>query len=439
MSKKMYKNIISKVKENSIADELGIEPGDVLVSINGKIINDVIDYLFQVADDYIEVEIEKKDGEIWLLEIDKDYNEDLGIAFNNPILDKAKHCQNKCIFCFVDQLPKNMRKTLYFKDDDSRLSFLQGNFVTLTNLSDEDIDRIIKYNISPINVSIHTTDPDLRIKMLNNKNAGNVLKRLKQLTDNRIIVNGQIVLCPNINDGDNLDKTIKDIYPMYPNLHSIAIVPVGVTKYRKNLYYIDTFSKEKALEVIRQIERWQSFLKQKIGTNFVYLSDEFYILADEKLPDYKSYEDFPQLENGVGLMRKFEQEFFARLKSLPNNLTINKSIGIVTGTSAKPFLNKLAQKLTEKIDKLKINVYSIKNKFFGETITVSGLITGQDIIEQLKHKNLEEEILIPKSMLKAEEDIFLDDITLKDIEKSLNTKVTTCEVNGQTFIDTIIK
>lgn len=439
MSKFYKKNIISKVEKNSIAEELGIEAGDIICSINGHKINDIIDYLYHISDEYLEVEIEKKNGEIWILEIEKDYDEDLGIIFSNPILDKANYCKNKCIFCFIDQLPKNMRSSLYFKDDDSRLSFLQGNFITLTNLSDNDIERIIEYNISPINISIHTTNPELRVKMLNNKNAGNILERLQRLTQNRILVNGQIVLCPSINDGQELDRTIKDLYSLYPNLHSLAIVPVGITKFRKGLYPLNLFNKDMSLQVIRQIKKWQDFLKQKINTNFVYLSDEFFVNAHHELPEYEEYEDFPQLENGVGLMRKFEYEFFESLDRLPNDLFEKQSISVVTGISAKAFLEKLVQKLMDKFLGLVINVHAIKNNFFGETITVSGLITGQDIISQLKNKKLGDKVIIPKNMLKSDENIFLDDLSVKDLERELNIKVLISEVNGKDFIEKILK
>jgi putative radical SAM enzyme (TIGR03279 family) len=438
MDKKKYNNIISNIEQDSIAEEMGIEKGDILVSINGKKILDVLDYLFLISDDYLEVEIEKKDGEVWVLEIDKDYDEDLGIEFENPILDKAKFCKNKCIFCFVDQLPKNMRKSLYFKDDDSRLSFLQGNFVTLTNLSDADIDRIIEYNISPINVSIHTTNPELRVKMLNNKNAGNVLERIKKLTENRIIINGQIVLCPGVNDGIELDRTIEDLYGLYPNICSMAIVPVGVTKFRENLYPMEIFDKEKATKVINQIDNWHRLLKRKIGTNFVHLSDEFYVLAEKALPHYEDYEGFPQIENGVGLIKKMEYEFDQYLKELPDNLEVDKTITIVTGVSASKFIKELASKLTHKIAKLKLQVVPIINEFFGETITVSGLITGQDIIKQLQNREVGDRLVIPKSMLKSDEPIFLDDVTVEDIEKTFNKDVVICGIEGKSFIESII-
>ena len=439
MEKKKYKNIVAKVEKESIAEEMGIERGDILISINGKKIIDIIDYLFLIADNYLEVEIQKNNGEIWILEIDKDYDEDLGIEFDNAILDKAKSCKNKCIFCFVDQLPINMRKSLYFKDDDSRLSFLQGNFLTLTNLSDADIDRMIEYNISPINVSIHTTNPRLRVKMLNNKTAGNILERIKKLTENRILINGQIVLCPGVNDELELEKTIKDLYPLYPNLHSVAIVPVGITKFRENLYPLKTFDEEEANKVIIQVNKWQRLLKEKIGTSFVYLSDEFYNIAKQPLPSHEDYEGFPQIENGVGLIRKLEHEFNEYLLSLPSNLEIDKTITIITGVSAEKFMKELAKKLTNRISKLRIQVYPIVNNYFGETITVSGLITGEDIINQLDTKELGDKILIPKNMLKSDEPIFLDDVKLKEIEEHFNKKIIVCDINGKVLIDNIIK
>lgn len=332
-----------------------------------------------------------------------------------------------------------MRKTLYFKDDDSRLSFLQGNFVTLTNLTDEDIDRIIEYNISPINVSIHTTNPGLRARMLGNRNAGNVLERIKKLTENRILINGQIVLCPNVNDGKELDNTIEDLNSVYPNLHSLAIVPVGVTKFRENLYSMEIFDKEKASKVIEQIHRWQGVLKERIGTSFVFLSDEFYIMAQKALPKYDDYEGFPQIENGVGLIRKLEYEFNEHLKSIPADIEFNKTISVITGFSAQNFIKDLAGKLTKRVAKLKINTFAVVNNYFGETITVSGLITGKDIIEQLKNKELGDKILIPKSMLKSDEPVFLDDITVEEVEKALKKDVIICNVEGKSMIESILK
>jgi len=432
-------NIISKVDPNSIAEESGIESGDILLKINEKEVKDVIDYLYLISDEYLEITIMKKNGDIWIIEVEKDYSEDLGISFKNPILDSTKSCKNKCIFCFIDQLPKNMRKTLYFKDDDSRLSFLQGNFVTLTNISDEEFERIIEYNISPINVSIHTTNPDLRVKMLNNKNASKILYRLKKLTSNRIIVNGQIVLCPRINDGQELDNTIKDLYKLYPNLNSLAVVPIGITKFRDGLFPIESYNKNSAKEVINQVEKWQEFLLYSMDSRFVFLADEFYIMADMKLPDYNAYEGFPQLENGVGLIRKFEHEFISYLNKFKKDERIKKKLTIVTGLSAQSFLESLVKKLKRKFPNLFINVQPILNNFFGEKITVSGLLTGTDIIEQLKNKDLGDKIILPNSMFKSNENILLDDLTDNDISKQLNTTVDICNVNGKELIDCIIK
>lgn len=439
MEEKALKNLISSISKNSIAEEIGIEKGDRLLRINNKAIIDVIDYLYQMADNFLELELEKSNGEIWIVEVEKEFDEELGISFHNPILDHAKSCKNKCVFCFVDQLPDNMRKSLYFKDDDSRLSFLQGNFVTLTNISDKELERIIEYNISPINVSIHTTNPDLRKEMLKNKNAGKILERLKLLTSNRILVNGQIVLCPNINDKSELDRSIKDLYPLYPNLNSIAIVPVGITKYRENLAFLEPFNKENSEEVIEQIEKWQEYLKKKIGTRFVYIADEFYVLGNKELPDFHAYEGFPQLENGVGLIKKLENEFLTHLTMLSSNSKLEKRLTIVTGTSAKGYLNGLIVKFNSKFPKVNVVIHSITNNFFGNMITVSGLVTGKDIIDQLKNKDLGEKIILPKSMFKSNENILLDDITKEDIELALKTKVHICEVNGKSLINIILK
>ncbi|PAB58844.1 DUF512 domain-containing protein [Anaeromicrobium sediminis] len=432
-----FKNIILDVEKGSIGEELGIEPGDILLKVNNVEIRDIIEYMFLISDEYIEMEIQKRNGEIEVHSIEKDYDEEMGITFENPIIDKAKSCKNKCIFCFIDQLPPNMRKTLYFKDDDSRLSFLQGNFITLTNMGDEDIEKIIKYRISPINVSIHTTNPDIRMEMLNNKTACNVYERLQKLAEAQITINGQIVLCPNVNDKENLDKTIKDLYNLYPSVQSIAIVPVGITKYRKNLYPLEIFNKESAKETIEQIKRWQDkFLKEK-GIRFVHLSDEFYIIGNEEFPPYDDYEGFPQIENGVGLMVKLKDEFEKYLDSLDGD-TNHKTISIATGKSAKKFIDDLASKVNKKYPNIHINVYEIKNNFFGETITVSGLITATDIVEQLKGKILGESLLITESMLRTDTDVFLDDLTISDVEKLLKVKVKVTKNNGKDFIENII-
>lgn len=438
MAKDENKNIILNVEEKSKAEKLGIEKGDKLLKVNGQQIEDIIEYMFLIADEYLEIEIEKKDGTIKKYTIEKEFHEDLGIEFKNPIIDQARSCRNKCIFCFIDQLPPDMRKTLYFKDDDSRLSFFQGNFVTLTNMSDEDINKIIRYRISPINVSIHTTDEALRVEMLKNKNAGKLYERLVRLADAGIRMNGQIVLCPNVNDGEHLDKTIEDLSNLYPNIESLAVVPVGITKYRDGLYPMKIFNENSAHEVIEKVEKWKNILLEKIGTRFVHLSDEFYVIANKKLPNYESYEGFGQLENGVGLMVKFEQEIMEHLEKNHMNHVIDRQVSVPTGASASAFMKKICREIEKRFEKLKINVFEIKNEFFGETITVTGLITATDLIKQLKEKDLGDQLMISSCMLKSDEPIFLDDMTIEDLHKELGVKIVVTEVDGADFIDKII-
>ncbi|CCQ96021.1 putative FeS-containing Cyanobacterial-specific oxidoreductase [[Clostridium] ultunense Esp] len=430
-----YRNIVERVLKGSIAEEMGIEPKDILLSINGQKVKDIIDYKYLISDDYVEVEIEKKDGEVWILEIEKNYDEDLGIEFTNPLIDKARSCRNKCIFCFIDQLPPNMRETLYFKDDDSRLSFLQGNFITLTNMNDEDIDRIIKYRLSPINISVHTTNPELRVKMLNNKNAGKILSILQRFKEADIKVNCQIVLVPQINDGKELERTLTDLSSLYPSVESVAVVPVGLTRYRDNLHRIIPFNKESALGILNLIRNEQNKLKNEIGTRFVFASDEFYALTDEPLPNYEEYEGFPQLENGVGLLKTFEHSIDGELDKIDEKFFSNKKYIIATGTLAEGFMNRIKNKIMEKFIGLELKVVAIENKFFGRSITVSGLITGQDIVSQLKGYKYIDGIIIPKSMLRAESNIFLDDLTIEDIEKRLKVKIIPVEVSGKDFVN----
>lgn len=433
-----YKNVIENVKVASIAHEIGIEKGDILLSINNKPVKDIIDYKFLITDEYIEVTIEKSYGEIWVLEIEKDFDEDLGIEFTNPLIDRAKSCRNKCIFCFIDQLPKNMRETLYFKDDDSRLSFLQGNFITLTNMSDEEIDRIIKYRISPINISVHTTNPDLRVKMLNNKDAGKIFNILKRFHEANLEINCQIVLVPNVNDGAELDRTLTDLSSLYPSVKSVAIVPVGLTKHREGLANIRIFSKNESRKFLDFIMEKQNYFLENLGTRFVYPSDEFYIMGDYNLPSYGDYEGFPQLENGVGLVKSFEQEILDALSTIDKLLHLDKHYIIATGTLAKDFMTRMARKIMAKFKGLKLEVVAIKNRFFGETITVSGLITGQDLIEQLKdHESIDKVngVIIPKSMLRRDTHIFLDDLNINNVEDGLKTKVIPIEVSGMDFVN----
>ncbi len=434
-----YKNIIQKVKKGSIAEELNIEPGDTLLTINGNKVKDIIDYKYLITDDYVEVEIEKKNGEVWAFEIEKEFDEDLGIEFTNPLIDKAKSCRNKCMFCFIDQLPKNMRRTLYFKDDDSRLSFLQGNFITLTNMSDDDIDRIIKYRLSPINISVHTTNPELRIKMLNNKNAGKIYNILKRFKDAGIRVNCQIVLVPNVNDGEELDRTLMDLSSLYPSVGSVAVVPVGLTRYRENLPKIEPFNEKTSKEVLLFLLNKQKIFMEKMKTRFVFPSDEFYVMADYPIPEYDEYEGFPQIENGVGLIRNFEHEIDEELKKIDEDIIVNKNYFIVTGTLAEKFMNRIKDKIMNKFKGLNLKVIPIVNNFFGNLITVSGLVTGQDLLAQLKNYDDVDGVLIPKSMLREGTDVFLDDLTVRDIQKQLGIEIIPIEVSGKKLIKTFIK
>lgn len=435
------RNIIEDVEIGSIADELEIETGDILLSINKTKVKDVIDYKFMISDDYLLVEIEKLSGEIWELEIEKDYNEDLGIIFTNPLIDKAKSCKNKCMFCFIDQLPPNMRNTLYFKDDDSRLSFLQGNFITLTNMSDDEIDRIIKYKLSPINVSIHTTNPELRIKMLKNKNAGKVYEILKRFHQANLEVNCQIVLVPEVNDGEEFKRTIKDLADLYPTVKSVAVVPTGITKYRDGLENIKNYNKETAIEAIKDIEEMQKRYLDSLNTRFVFASDEFYCLSKTELPEFDAYEGFPQYENGVGLMKSLESEIDEEILKLDNSIykNPNNKYIIATGTLAFDFISSLVDKIKSKFKDLNIKVIPIENNFFGKTITVSGLVTGGDLIDQLKEEKDIEGLIIPSAMLKRDENIFLDNITLDEVEEELKTKVYVSEVDGKDLINLLIK
>jgi len=438
IGKEKKENVIIKVERDSIAEELGIEPGDVLLSVNGKNIEDVFDYRFLINDEYVELEIKTLQGEICKVEIEKEYYEDLGIIFEDGLMDEAKSCRNKCIFCFIDQLPKGMRETLYFKDDDSRLSFLQGNYVTLTNMKDEDLDRIIYYHLSPINISVHTTDLELRKKMLCNRFADNVLKRMQLLADAGIEMNLQIVLCKGVNDGKILEKSIEDLAAFYPHAHSLSVVPVGITRFRDGLYPMEPFTKEDSLQVIETVEKWQKKLKEEKGSSFVFISDEFYINAGLPMPKCERYEDFPQIENGVGMIALMEDEFDEYFETLKADDELTKEVSVVTGEAAYFFIKGLAEKLESKFRNLKINVYMIKNDFFGGKITVSGLLTGGDIIRQLKDKPLGEFICLPKNLLRSGEKVLLDDITLDDIERELNIKTKITGDSGSDFIKAII-
>lgn len=451
--------VIKTVQKGSIADEAGLEPGDKIISINEEKVIDIFDYRFLITDELVELKVEKANSEAWEIEIEKDVYEDLGIEFDSPMIDSAKSCTNKCIFCFIDQMPKGMRSTLYFKDDDTRLSFLSGNYVTLTNMKDSDLNKIIKYHMSPINISVHTTNPDLRVSMLKNKNAGDIMNKIKKLAGAGITINCQIVLCRGVNDGIELDRTINELSALHPKVSSISIVPVGLTKYREGLPELIPYDKTSSSQVIEQVRKHQEQLLKQKGSRVVYIADEFYIMAGHEMPKYEEYEGFPQLENGVGLIAMFRKEFYDYLNELKKlniknkgseaeGLSINaanssplnneysgiRKVSIATGFLAYEFIKELASELEEIFKNIEVNVYPIKNNFFGENVTVTGLLTGQDIINQLKGLQLGDELLISESMLKACETIFLDDYSVEMLEEQLNIKLTVVKNNGKDFI-----
>ncbi|MGG7214000.1 DUF512 domain-containing protein [Clostridium nigeriense] len=435
------KNLISKVDAGSIAEEVGIEVNDVLISINGTPIDDIIDYRFLAVDEEVILEIEKPDGEIWEYEIEKDYGESLGLEFQGGIMDKAKSCSNKCMFCFIDQLPKGMRDTLYFKDDDSRLSFLQGNFVTLTNMKDEDIDRIIRYKISPINISVHTTNPDLRVMMLRNRFAGSIMERLRKLRDAEIEMHAQVVCIPNVNNGEELRKTVRDLYELYPYVKNVAVVPIGITKFRENLPKLDTFTKESAKNEIMMIQDLQRKFVEETGAPFVRLSDEFYITAGLDVPNEEFYSEYDQLEDGIGMIRYYREVVNRSLEFL--NRDLKGSFSMVTGELAYNEIKKSADSIMKCNPNIKIDVYKVINNFFGNTITVAGLLTGTDIIDQLKGKIKTDYLIMSSNMfrkgyeLAPADMVMLDDLNIHDIEEALNVKVIVCDYTGDDLIDVI--
>lgn len=436
--KKKHEHTVKAIAPGSIAEEMGIEPGDKLLSIDGHEIEDIFDYQYYVEAEELLLLIEKPDGEQWELEIEKEEDETLGIEFGEGLMDEYRSCRNKCIFCFIDQMPQGMRDTLYFKDDDSRLSFLQGNYVTLTNMSDHDIQRIIKYRLEPINISFQTTNPELRCRMLHNRFAGDALKKVDELYRGGIEMNGQIVLCKGINDGEELERSIRDLTGYLPLLKSVSVVPVGLSKYREGLYPLEPFTKEDAREVLSVIHKWQEKLYGEYGLHFIHAGDEWYLLAEEELPEEERYDGYLQLENGVGMLRLLLNEFSEGYEALEGDDRTGE-IALATGKLAFPCLREIADKMEKKFPGLKIHVYEIRNDFFGERITVSGLITGQDLVNQLKGRNLGGRLLIPCNMLKADEDIFLDDYTVKEVSDALQVPVDIVKSSGQDLIDAFLK
>ncbi len=429
--------MIKGVLQGSIAEELGIEAGDKLIAINDCEIEDVFDYHYWVNDEELSVLIEKPDGEEWELLIEKDCGDDLGIEFEQGLMDEYRSCRNRCMFCFIDQMPEGMRRTLYFKDDDSRLSFLQGNYVTLTNMSDHDIDRIIRYRLEPINISFHTTNPELRCRMLNNRFAGEALLKVDRLFAGEIHMNGQIVLCRGINDGEELERSIRDMAGYLPYLQSVSVVPVGLTKHREGLYPLEPFRQEDAREVLSVIHRWQDRLYEEHGTHFIHAGDEWYILAGEDFPKEERYDGYLQLENGVGMLRLLEDEFDEALREAEGDNKV-REVSAATGLLAGPYIQKMADRLMAKYPNTKIHVYPIRNDFFGELITVSGLITGKDLIAQLRGRQIGEKLLLPCNMFRSGEEVFLDDVTLADVEEALQVRADIVKSSGRDFIEAVL-
>ncbi|MBO5352499.1 MAG: DUF512 domain-containing protein [Lachnospiraceae bacterium] len=447
---KHSEHIIKFVEPGSIAEELEVEAGDVLLAINNQEIEDVFDYRCMIKDEYLEVLVRKPDGEEWLLEVDKEYDDDLGIQFENELMSEYRSCTNKCIFCFIDQMPPGMRETLYFKDDDSRLSFMQGNYITLTNMKDKDIDRIIRLHLAPINISVQTTNPELRCKMLSNRFAGEKLKYIQRLYENQIEMNGQIVCCKGVNDGAELKRSIEDLMAYLPYMRSVSVVPAGITKYREGLYPLELFTKEEAGGIIDLIESYQQKCYEEFGLHFIHASDEWYITAEREFPEEDRYDGYIQLENGVGMMRLLKTEFDEALEQLVNREiyaqlkeNLHRTVTIATGKLAYPMLKNFAQRLMEHFPGLTVNVFWIRNEFFGETITVSGLVTGQDLVKQLKEKqesgmNLGDAVMIPGNMLRTGEKVFLDDVTTDEVEAALGLKVVAAGAKGSDFIEAVL-
>ncbi len=430
---------ITGVAPHSRAEKKGIVAGDSLLSINGREICDVLDYRFFLTDTVVELLL-SRDGEEYAVNIKKQQYDDIGLEFETPLMDKKQSCHNKCIFCFIDQLPCGMRDTLYFKDDDSRLSFLHGNYITLTNLHEKDIDRIIEMRISPINISVHTTNPELRVKMMHNKRAGEVLSYMRRLADAGISLCGQIVLCRGINDGQELLRSMRDLSELFPAMQSVSIVPAGLTKFREKLYPLTSYTKDEAREIIGMIDGFAEEIKAKHGQRIFYAADELYLKAELPLPSEEYYEGYSQIENGVGMITSMKDEFESELEYIDELLPdfTPRCVSVATGVAAYESISAMAKRLEERVDGLKINVYKIINNFFGESITVAGLLTGKDISEQLSGKDPGEVLFFPENMLRAGEDIFLDDMTPNELSEKLGVRVAPASNDGAIFIRNLL-
>ena len=436
MKKKLEGHRILKVDPGSIGEELELEPGDCVLTINGNTIQDIFDYEYYVNSPSMIMTVRKADGEEWELDIENDY-EDLGLTFENGLMSDYRSCSNKCIFCFIDQMPPGMRETLYFKDDDTRLSFLQGNYVTLTNLKEQDIERIIRFKLAPINISVQTTNPALRCKMLNNRFAGRALQMIDRLFEAGTPMNGQIVLCRGVNDGDELKRSIEDLTKYIPCMQSVSVVPVGLSRFRDGLYPLEPFTREDACRVIDLIEEWQKKIHKEHGIHFVHASDEWYILAERPLPEEERYDGYIQLENGVGMLRLLAAEVEEALAGLEDD-GAKHTVSIATGRLPYPCIERYAGWIKEKFPGRTIHIYPIRNDFFGESITVSGLLTGQDVIAQLKGRQLGEYLLLPINMFRSGETTFLDDLTAEDAEKALQVKVRIVKSSGRDFVRAVL-
>lgn len=448
MSRKEH--VVREVAPGSIAEEMGIEAGDILLAVNDNEIEDVFDYRYLMKDEYVEALVRKPDGEEWLLEIDKDYDEDLGVEFENGLMSDYRSCSNKCIFCFIDQMPPGMRETLYFKDDDSRLSFLQGNYITLTNMTERDVERIVEMQLAPINISVHTTNPALRCEMLHNRFAGEKLRFLDRFYEGHVEMNGQIVCCKGVNDGEELRRSIEDLMKYLPFMRSVSVVPAGISRFREGLYPIELFTKEDAGRIIDRIEDYQKTCFDQFGLHFVHASDEFYLLAGRDVPEEERYDGYIQLENGVGMIRLFREEFSQALKTAlrepdypEKKRALRRRLTIATGELAFSVIQEAAEKMMRAYPGLAVQVYAIRNDFFGETITVAGLITGQDLIAQLKEAqaqdaDLGEMLLIPGNMLRSGEQVFLDDVTVSQAEEALGLPVTAVDAGGEDFVRAVL-
>lgn len=431
---------ITEVAAHSRAEKAGINAGDILVSINGHGITDVLDYRFYLADRSVTLAL-RRDGSDFTATIEKGEYDDIGLEFATPLMDKKMRCANKCIFCFIDQLPKGLRETLYFKDDDSRLSFLHGNYITLTNLSESDVDRIINMHITPINISVHTTNPELRVQIMKNKNAGKVLSYLDRFKKGGTHMRGQIVLCKNVNDGLELDRTMNDLAALYPNMDSVSVVPAGLTKFRDGLFPLEAFTKEECRAVIAQITAFGDKCLEKYGTRMFYPADELYIKGELPLPDAEFYEDFTQIENGVGMIASMADEFGIELSFLPDYIEAldgkRRSVSVATGAAAYDFICSLCEKLASLAPNLEIRVFKIINNFFGEQITVSGLLTGKDIYEQLKDEDLGDTLILPSNCLRSEGDLFLCGMSHEELSEKLGVPLSFSGDGGTEFVSKI--